>query len=104
MRPLAYERSKLFDREAERFDRCRPTYPDALIDELLGPGPAALNAWASPLADPRALSGSKGAYHLAGGWVDDGVPVNCDGWDRLVAVSHGSDEGSCVGSAQMLIW
>ena len=42
MRPLAYERSKLFDREAERYDRCRPTYPDALIDELLGPEPASL--------------------------------------------------------------
>jgi SAM-dependent methyltransferase len=40
MRPLAYERSKLFDQEAERYDRCRPTYPDALIDELLGPEPA----------------------------------------------------------------
>ena len=40
MRPLAYERSKLFDQEAERYDRCRPTYPDVLIDELLGPEPA----------------------------------------------------------------
>ena len=36
MRPLAYERSKLFDQEAERYDRCRPSYPDALIEELLG--------------------------------------------------------------------
>lgn len=42
MRPLAYERSKLFDQQAERYDRCRPTYPDALIDELLGPEPASL--------------------------------------------------------------
>jgi SAM-dependent methyltransferase len=42
MRPLAYERSKLFDQEAERYDRCRPTYPDALIDALLGPEPASL--------------------------------------------------------------
>jgi SAM-dependent methyltransferase len=42
MRPLAYERSKLFDQEAERYDRCRPTYPDVLIDELLGPEPASL--------------------------------------------------------------
>ena len=42
MRPLAYERSKLFDQEAERYDRTRPTYPDALIDELLGPEPARL--------------------------------------------------------------
>jgi hypothetical protein len=23
----------------------------------------------------QALSGPKGGYHLAGGWVDDGVPV-----------------------------
>ena len=42
MRPLAYERSKLFDQQAERYDRCRPTYPDAVIDELLGPEPAGL--------------------------------------------------------------
>jgi SAM-dependent methyltransferase len=43
MRPLAYERSKLFDREAERYDRCRPTYPDASIDDLLGPKPEGLD-------------------------------------------------------------
>ena len=36
MKPLARERSKLFDEEAERYDRCRPTYPGALIDDLLG--------------------------------------------------------------------
>ena len=30
MKPLARERSKLFDREAERYDRYRPTYPDAV--------------------------------------------------------------------------
>lgn len=43
MRPLAYERSKLFDQEAERYDRSRPTYPDAVIDELLGPEPGGLD-------------------------------------------------------------
>ncbi|MGH9054654.1 MAG: class I SAM-dependent methyltransferase [Acidimicrobiales bacterium] len=42
MRPLAYARSKLFDQEAERYDRCRPRYPDALIDEVLGSKPASL--------------------------------------------------------------
>lgn len=42
MQPLAHERSKLFDREAERYDRCRPTYPDAVIDALLGPEPSDL--------------------------------------------------------------
>ena len=42
MRPLAYERSKLFDQEAERYDRFRPTYPDAVIDEVLGPRPAGI--------------------------------------------------------------
>jgi SAM-dependent methyltransferase len=42
MRPLAHERSKLFDQEAERYDRYRPTYPDAVIDELLGPKPETL--------------------------------------------------------------
>jgi len=36
-RPLAQERSRLFDQQAEAYDRFRPTYPDAVIDELLGP-------------------------------------------------------------------
>ena len=43
MRPLARVRARLFDQEAERYDRCRPTYPDAVIDELLGPEPAGLD-------------------------------------------------------------
>jgi SAM-dependent methyltransferase len=42
-RPLAWERSRLFDRQAEAYDRFRPTYPDAVIDELLGPVPAGLD-------------------------------------------------------------
>jgi SAM-dependent methyltransferase len=42
-RPLAQERSRLFDRQAEAYDRFRPTYPDAVIDELLGPVPAGLD-------------------------------------------------------------
>ena len=37
--PLALQRSKLFDEQAEAYDRFRPTYPDAVIDELLGPAP-----------------------------------------------------------------
>jgi SAM-dependent methyltransferase len=36
------ERSRLFDQDAERYDRCRPMYPDAVIDELLGPDPSRL--------------------------------------------------------------
>jgi SAM-dependent methyltransferase len=36
------ERSRLFDHEAERYDRCRPRYPDAVIEALLGPEPAGL--------------------------------------------------------------
>jgi SAM-dependent methyltransferase len=36
------ERSRLFDHEAERYDRCRPKYPDVVIDQLLGPEPAGL--------------------------------------------------------------
>jgi hypothetical protein len=35
MKPLAEERSKLFDQEAERYDRYRPRYPDVVIDALL---------------------------------------------------------------------
>jgi SAM-dependent methyltransferase len=36
------ERSRLFDQEAERYDRCRPRYPDIVIDALLGPEPSGL--------------------------------------------------------------
>jgi SAM-dependent methyltransferase len=42
-RPLAQERSMLFDQQAEAYDRFRPTYPDAVIDELLGPVPIGLD-------------------------------------------------------------
>jgi len=41
-RPLAQARSRLFDQQAEAYDRFRPTYPDAVIDQLLGPVPAGL--------------------------------------------------------------
>jgi SAM-dependent methyltransferase len=43
MRRLAEERSWLFDQEAERYDRCRPTYPRVVIDEVLGPQPVGLD-------------------------------------------------------------
>src|SRR5437867_1114708 len=43
MRRLAQERSKLFDQEAERYDRCRPAYPRVVIDELLSSEPAGLD-------------------------------------------------------------
>lgn len=42
-RPLAQERSRLFDQQAEAYDRFRPTYPEAVFDELLGPVPAGLD-------------------------------------------------------------
>ena len=42
-RPLALQRSRLFDQHAEAYDRFRPTYPDAVIDELLGPVPVGLD-------------------------------------------------------------
>src|SRR6202012_108993 len=42
-RPLAQERSGLFDLQAEAYDRFRPTYPDTVIDELLGPEPEGLD-------------------------------------------------------------
>ena len=32
----------MFDQQAEAYDRFRPSYPDAVIDELLGPVPAGL--------------------------------------------------------------
>ncbi|HEY7134130.1 MAG TPA: class I SAM-dependent methyltransferase [Acidimicrobiia bacterium] len=36
-------RARLFDREAERYDRTRPGYPDELVDEVLGPSPGGLS-------------------------------------------------------------
>jgi SAM-dependent methyltransferase len=41
-RPLAQERSKLFGQYAEAYDRFRPSYPDAVIDAVLGEGPDGL--------------------------------------------------------------
>jgi SAM-dependent methyltransferase len=35
-------RSRLLEQEAERYDRCRPRYPDVVIDRLLGPEPSGL--------------------------------------------------------------
>jgi SAM-dependent methyltransferase len=43
MRRLAEERSRLFDQQAERYDRCRPAYPSVVIDELLGREPVGLD-------------------------------------------------------------
>ncbi|HXW78972.1 MAG TPA: class I SAM-dependent methyltransferase, partial [Acidimicrobiales bacterium] len=42
-RRRALERSRLFDQEAERYDRCRPRYPHAAIDDMLGPNPGGLS-------------------------------------------------------------
>jgi SAM-dependent methyltransferase len=42
-RPLALERSRLFGQHAEAYDRYRPDYPDAVIDEVLGPVPTGLD-------------------------------------------------------------
>jgi SAM-dependent methyltransferase len=36
-------RAESFGADAERYDRSRPTYPDALFDEILGPHPAGLD-------------------------------------------------------------
>jgi SAM-dependent methyltransferase len=38
-----HERAKLFDREADRYDRTRPSYPDQLIDHILGRSPGGLS-------------------------------------------------------------
>lgn len=43
MRRLAEERSRLFDQQAELYDRSRPPYPAAVIDEILGPRPEDLD-------------------------------------------------------------
>jgi SAM-dependent methyltransferase len=36
------ERSRLFEQEAERYDRCRPSYPHVVIDAVLGPEPSGI--------------------------------------------------------------
>jgi SAM-dependent methyltransferase len=41
--PADRTRARLFDREAERYDRARPGYPDELIAEVLGPSPEGLS-------------------------------------------------------------
>lgn len=43
MRRLAEERARLFDQQAECYDRARPPYPAVVIDEVLGPHPAGLD-------------------------------------------------------------
>ncbi|OAI41420.1 hypothetical protein AYO38_03820 [bacterium SCGC AG-212-C10] len=43
MRPQSEQRAKLFDQQAEYYDRYRPGYPDAVIDEMLAPDPAVLD-------------------------------------------------------------
>ena len=53
------ERSRLFDQDAERYDRCRPRYPrTAVIDELLGPGPC------------RSRGARRGVWHRDRGTAD----------------------------------
>jgi SAM-dependent methyltransferase len=42
VRQRAMARSRLFDQEAERYDRCRPRYPGVVIDALLGQEPSGL--------------------------------------------------------------
>jgi SAM-dependent methyltransferase len=37
------ERARLFDREADRYDRTRPSYPDTLVTSVLGPCPDGLS-------------------------------------------------------------
>jgi SAM-dependent methyltransferase len=39
------ERAKLFGREAERYERSRPTYPAAVIDEVVGASPHGLSVF-----------------------------------------------------------
>jgi SAM-dependent methyltransferase len=37
------ERARLFEGEADRYDRTRPSYPDALVDQVLGTAPPDLS-------------------------------------------------------------
>jgi len=42
MEEYGIEVEPLFDQEAERYDRYRPRYPDAVTDAMLGPEPSGL--------------------------------------------------------------
>src|SRR5581483_3936118 len=65
------ERAKLFDREAERYDRTRPAYPDELIDDVLGPTPEGL-----AVLDVACGSGIASRQMIARGAQVMGVDLN----------------------------
>jgi SAM-dependent methyltransferase len=111
MRRLAEERSKLFDQQAERYDRCRPAYPSAVIDDLLGPEPAGLEVLdvgcgtgiASRQVDERGASvlGIEVAPRMADVARDHGIEVEVAAFEDWDAAGRTFDR---VVSAQAWHW
>jgi 2-polyprenyl-3-methyl-5-hydroxy-6-metoxy-1,4-benzoquinol methylase len=70
----ALERSRLLDQQAERYNRCRPRYPDVVIDALLGPEPSRLEVLdvgcgTGIAARPMAERGAKGDFGFQRGLI-----------------------------------
>jgi SAM-dependent methyltransferase len=76
------ERARLFNDEAERYDRIRPSYPDGLIDDVLGEAPEGLTVLdvASGTAKATCQMAARGADVL-------GVELNAGMAE--IAIRHG---------------
>ena len=105
------ERSKLFDQEADHYDRCRPRYPDVVIDALLGPepsGPDVLDVGcgtgiaARPMAERGAeVLGVELAPRMAEIAHRHGIDVEIGAFEDWVAAGRSFDR---VTSAQAWHW
>ena len=110
-RRRALERSRLFDQEAERYDRCRPRYPDVVIDALLGPEPSRLEVLdvgcgtgvaARPMAERGAkVLGVELAPRMAEVAQRHGIDVEIGAFEEWDAAGRSFDR---VTSAQAWHW
>jgi SAM-dependent methyltransferase len=105
------ERSRLFDQEAERYDRCPPRYPDVVIDALLGPEPSRLEVLdvgcgtgiaARPMAERGAkVLGVELAPRMAEVAFRQGIDVEIGAFEEWDAAGRRFDR---VTSAQAWHW
>ena len=82
------ERAKLFDGEAERYDRSRPAYPEGLMDQVLGSSPEDL-----AVLDIGCGTGIASRQMAARGARVMGVELNSN--MAKVAVRHGIPTDVC---------
>ena len=105
-RRRASERSRLFDQEAERYDRCRPRYPDTVIDALLGPEPSRLEVLdvgcgtgiaARPMAERGAkVLGVELAPRMAEVAHRHGIDVEIAAFEEWDAAGRSFDRVTCA--------